>query len=257
MLATLILALIQQPVLIERYGLTETERERYDAIASELSEPDLPEWAGDYTGILLAPRSGFMLITPTCMGPDVATGSVHGHGDRVELTFGAAHGRTVTWWLVPWGDRRYLIPQRMLGMFCMHVNDGFEPRAPEVGYGFDMRTIGTYERPHGLPQVPERWQPLLLPSPLRTCILRVQRTRVEKRPGVDESIEVRVLLRLGKNDGVHPGLGFYLGRSGSVLGYVERVNASTCIVLAQRESKWRPLQVGEYAGTTNDAWRWR
>jgi hypothetical protein len=249
MLAALILTLAQQPGLVDRDGMTSVDREKRNAIFSELTETGLPEWAGNYAGIVLAPRSGFVMVTKMCMGPIVSTGSVHADGNRLELHFDEVPARSVTWWLVPWDTRRYLVPEHQMSLFCMLVNDGTEPRIEFQGWPA-MRTVGPRHRDRGLPVLPERWQSLVLASPLKARILHVEQTRGERKQySADDDIAVRVMLRLGSNDDVQPGLGFYLGRNGYVRGFVEHVGASTYIVLAERDSSALRLRPGDYVGT--------
>jgi hypothetical protein len=249
MLAALILTLAQRPVLLDR--MTRVERDKRAAILSELGEPGLPEWAGEYTEFVLAPRSGFMDTHHSCMGSYYSTGSVRADGTRLELTLDGSPRCAVTWWRVPWDARRYLVPEDQLSTFCMLVNDGTEPRTEFEGW-FDMRTVGTQQLPQGLPVLPERWQLLLLASPLKSRILRVERAPARPKPySADHDLESRVMLRLGSNDGVRPGLGFYLGRNGFVRAFVESVESSACVVLVDEryERLAKYLKPGDYAGT--------
>jgi hypothetical protein len=249
-LAQLCLALIQQPQLVDRDGLDVVQRARRNAIQRELAEPNVPDWAGVYEGCMLAPRSGFLVTSPTCMGPRVTDGRVRAEGHRLELRSNDDPERVRVWWSVPWGARMYLVPERSMRDFCVQVNDGREPRT-FGNFGPMMRLLDMDRTACGRPELSEPWSSLILDAPLTTRILRIERRALIAGSTKERETETRVTLHLGRSDGVRADQGFHLGKPWQVMGFVERVDATACIVLvdANDEKNAFALRVGDVAST--------
>jgi hypothetical protein len=71
-------------------------------IKQELLRKGLPDWAGEYGGygryMLIAPRSGFYEVRPTCMEPPFRYfGSVRADGRRLELRYAQTSKSDQVW----------------------------------------------------------------------------------------------------------------------------------------------------------------
>lgn len=249
-LALLCLALLQQPQLVDRDGLDVLQRARREAIQRVLAEPNAPDWAGIYEGCMLAPRAGFLVTTPNCMGSQVSGGRVRADGHRLQLKPDDDPERVKVWWSVPWGARMYLVPERSMRDFCVQVNDGREPRT-FGNFGPTMRVLDMDRTACGRPELPEPWSSLILDAPLTTRISRIDRRALIAGCARVRETETRVTLHLGRRDGVRADLGFHLGKPWQVMGFVERVDATACIVLvdADDEKNASALHVGDFAST--------
>jgi hypothetical protein len=257
MLAFLIALVVQVVPATGRDGLTVAERRHRDAILREMGEPDLPAWGGSYSNppwvtCYLAPRAGFIHIVGSDLGPIVSYAAVRASGNRLELTFEERPEAPVVYWSVPWGVRRYLIAEFRMHEFCALVNAGDEPRGngeegwPLVHPADLNRTVS------GKPQVPQAWKELLLDAPIEARILRIDRRAVRAVRRYGRERETRVFLHVGTASGVRRDLGFFLGRGRRPLvGYVERVDRTACIVLLTEyyEDDSDRLRIGDYAGT--------
>lgn len=182
-------------------------RAREEAIRRENWTHDAPPWAGTYTSghgsLSIAATSGAVTSTESCMGPMVGGYDVVVDGRRLEFSSDEAPHRARVWWYVPWDGRDYLIPEFLLADFCARVNEGLEPRAEADGYGH-LRASHVGKRVRGLPEVPAAWRSLLLTSPIESRVLRAW-----NRPA--RGVEVveprrRVMIDVGRANGVHPGL---------------------------------------------------
>jgi hypothetical protein len=223
--------------------------ERKAQILRELEEPGLPGWAGEYTKLLLAPRSGSFREVESCFALHHELGTIAADGNRIEITREGPSPRTTAYWSVPWGARHYLVPEGEMRRFCMQINDGTEPRISVFGLPLLRQDSGSAT---GKPELPERWARLLLDAPLETTVLAITRCRGEFIDGHPRPVATRVVLPLGTQDGVTPELGFHLGRKRYwIRGYVESVDVASCILLldASCEGSAEHLEVGSYAGT--------
>lgn len=250
MLAWIAWVSLQLPASRGTDGLTHEERERKALIQREFGDEDLPDWAGRYTGLMIAPRNGFEFESPSCMGPIVSFGSVRAEGRRLELTFEEEPSIPTVWWSVPWGERMYLIQDWSMREFCALVNDGTEPRTNSGGWPA-MRPYDPGRLAPGRPQVPARWQPLLLDHPITARVLRIDRRAVVPLRRYDPETETRIMLHVGTRDGVQLDLGFHFGKGPSVRGFVESVDSTACIVRLTElsESLSDRIAPGDFAGT--------
>jgi hypothetical protein len=73
---------------------------------------------------------------------------------------------------VPWGGRRYLIPEKERLVFCSIVNLGAIPKYMRSG-PFSLREVDRRKPPAGRPEVPPEWSPFLLLKPVTGTITEV------------------------------------------------------------------------------------
>ncbi|GIK16956.1 MAG: hypothetical protein BroJett003_19200 [Planctomycetota bacterium] len=71
----------------------------------------------------------------------------------------------VRWRIVPWGERRYLIPDGQIIRLCNAINLGEEPRDGPQGWALLRRGDAT-RRVTGDPELPEAWRGFLLKEPI-------------------------------------------------------------------------------------------
>jgi len=111
--------------------------------------------------------------------------------------------------LVPWKPRAFLVAEEKLVTFCNAVNAGAEPSR----VWWIVSKDGVREtRPEGLPEVPGEARKLLLSSPLRGSVVKVERPEIvetvkngdceERRKTQSASVRVS----LGARDGLLKGM---------------------------------------------------
>lgn len=161
------------------------KRERILAEIKKLGDHD---WAGEYysgdgmgvnTSLTLAPRSGYVFEWHGCLGLyDRNYGDVDWRAGRIRLTFTFKNSReglqgiAPVLILVPWGERRYLVPSNEIVEFCNNVNQGREPRPGEHGF-FLLRRGDEDKEVEGFPKVPAKYRDYLLPKPVEATIIAV------------------------------------------------------------------------------------
>lgn len=211
-------------------------QEHYQRIASELaaiknSPPRQPvwacEWAGTYRApnsirpwrhmIHLAPQSGFYYGWYTCgQGPFAFNygpiAESFDDGVRVSPQLPIDNERSLAadrFYFVRWGERHYLIPEnRMLRL----VNDynWFGPRAADI-MNLPLRELEWSLPACAAPELPERWDRLLMDAPFITEI-----TGIVGLKELRSDYEVRVSLRAGAACGVFMGMELRTGDSESL-----------------------------------------
>jgi hypothetical protein len=154
-----------------------------------------PQW---YRTLFVAPKGGCVFASTGCMGQ-------HGNGlydknygkatyteGRIRLSFKYRNvregfaGISEELILVPWAERRYLMPVDEMIKFCNNVNAGMEPRTPDSAFGHHLLHRGDDKRKvSGLPQVPEEYRRYLLAKPVEADLVTVGTYTNEETAGYD------------------------------------------------------------------------
>jgi hypothetical protein len=216
------------------------------------------EWAGEYfTGdglatnieIKLAPKSGITYTWRGCLGlydgnrGDVAEAFPGGLKLRLAIPPDAGISRFMseTLYFVPWGDRRYLVPQTQMLKLVNNYNEGGHAR--EKMRGIPLRVEGGDPRnipettPPGRPRLPPEYARLIVEKPLS---LRVTKASALPQQNVTRGVDVRetkLELDGGLNQGVYVGMEFTY-RRGQWFGTVridrveETTSAATCTIFS-------------------------
>lgn len=200
-------------------GLAEVERE-----LAALAGPH--PWAGRYEG----PNRGFggknIFLTPSgryCInhtfdfgsGGYSACGRMSLAGDRFVSSSGAAWETQAPegppFMIVPWGKRRYLVPERQMLDFVNDVNNGKEPRETRRLGSFvaHLRSGDEAFVVEGPPSLPAEYERLLRPTPISTRVTRAGLPRglllasfYSLRRGVAFPTITTVILGAGMDSGV-------------------------------------------------------
>ncbi|GMU35827.1 MAG: hypothetical protein KJ057_01660 [Phycisphaerae bacterium] len=142
-------------------------------------EPDRSRFLGDYEGgcdhegtlVLKLRADGGFLYDEACEVAARYEGRWSIREDLVELEpeVDAATESypklPVRWRLVPWGERRYLIPDGQIIRLCNAINLGEEPRDRPQGWAL-LRRGDASRRVTGDPELPEAWRAFLLKQPI-------------------------------------------------------------------------------------------
>ncbi|MCG3132413.1 MAG: hypothetical protein FLDDKLPJ_03252 [Phycisphaerae bacterium] len=143
------------------------------------TEPDRSRFLGDYEGrcdheatlVLNLRADGRFLYDEGCEAAARHEGRWSIREDVVELEpeFDAATESypklPVRWRLVPWGERRYLVPDGQIIRLCNAINLGEEPRDGSQGWAL-LRRGDASRRVTGEPDLPEAWRAFLLKEPI-------------------------------------------------------------------------------------------
>ncbi|MCR4295441.1 MAG: hypothetical protein NUW21_07890, partial [Elusimicrobia bacterium] len=172
-----------------------------------------------FSTIYLAPSGRYCNVTWWDMG-----GAETGECGRVRLD----EDRLVEgWWarkwgsnrrdappflLIPWGVRRYLIPEDRIIDFINDVNAADEPRFGRRYSSAYLRSDGRDALVLGHPDVPEKYRTLLLPAPLMTTAVEIgSRTNIVTRYDTyeDEDCGAPASFDAGSSSGVFVGMKLY------------------------------------------------
>lgn len=177
--------------------------EREWALRAELSMLIGHDWAGSYLDggghtrktLMLAPDNGFSFAWHGCLGLyDRNHGTVRQEGRRLLLDCAWDNDRPglpklpTELHIVPWGERRYLIPADRMVDFTTWIHRGYEPRRIDRG-GFLLRRGDALRPVSGRPELPPPWQAYLLDAPIEATILAVGR-ETERPAGSDRFVTV-------------------------------------------------------------------
>lgn len=191
-------------------------------VEAELSQQQKQPWVGEYErsfqSFLLAPQSGFFLFR----GSDYrywscAWGQVEVSKSRIKLIpdesvpVEGTRGVALSWTIVDWGKRQYLIPTDDLLDFANSVNNGYEPsyRFPGLGGSFFKKKGDEDLRVTGFPNVPESYRRYLLTNPIRGSVTSLGNSTVEKIDGGKTDVRTTTLtLNVGSKHGVLVGMRF-------------------------------------------------
>ncbi len=200
----------------------ELVRGRLATIEAETSGAPRNEWAGVYssyngptnsTYLAWSPSKGFIVWWENCSHPLQARVNYGG----AQLTDGAlrlvpqlpeSHPRTyaITSEYIPvrWGEQRFLIPSNRLVNFSYAVNSRSERQIESF-----LLNRADREKPrNGLPDVPPEYRRYLRMRPITATIAGFRET--------DERWYPRIILNIGRAEGVVPQMNFYLSRPRNV-----------------------------------------
>jgi hypothetical protein len=185
---------------------------RRAAIVEETRSLADHRWAGEYyvgdglgvnVSLSLAPANGFVFTWHGCLGL-----YDQNWGEVSEDEAGVIHlkcafdnnregfqGIATEMLLVPWGERRYLVPVDEMVAFCNHVNTGSADREGRHTL-FAMRRGDERKRIDGAPDVPERYRRFLLAKPITATIVEVD--------GAEFTVDV------GARDGAFVGMQMFI-----------------------------------------------
>jgi hypothetical protein len=192
---------------------------------AELERLDGHPWAGEYfagdglgvnRSLTLAPEAGFTFTWTGCLGLyDRNFGAVSARGQELRLSFvfendqEGFRGLAPDLTLVPWGERRYLVPNDEIAAFCSAVNSGSEPRTSLRGNHLLRRGDEQLEVT-GTPELPDGYCDLLLPAPLLATVRSVGPTRSWLGRADTEFHETPITLDQGHRHGLRAGMALYV-----------------------------------------------
>lgn len=233
-------------------------------IHSELQAIPPHPWAGHYyfgdglgtnIYVALAPAAGLVYTWRGCLGLyEFDHGTVVETGtNRIRVQFqdkrtpGLFSGKSWELVVVPWGDRRYLIPVEKMVDFVNAVNLGREPRSDAHGL-FLLRRDDETKKVSGKPKLPKKFAQFILQRPVDPKITAVGETVVEE--GSSEllrQVMVKATIDRGKSHGLFPGMELaivseppllFLGLEGRVVSVGEKtaVVSLTHLLLTQGEA---------------------
>ena len=195
--------------------------DRLLAIERELDHLPKHPWAGRYAligfggptrpSIWIAPNAGVCQVRRGCTGVTWTGGTVRPIDER-RLHVALTTRRELdppsaeTWHVVPWGDTRYLVADRLMQTFCNAVNAGrnvYHPRlVPDAGAAA-MPPYG--DRPFGWPQVPAKFAPYLLRHPVHAHVFELGEKETLERRGRTITRH-HATIGAGELDGLLPGM---------------------------------------------------
>jgi hypothetical protein len=178
-------------------------------------------WAGEYYGgdglgvnrsLTLAPEAGFTFTWEGCLGLyDRNFGAITARGQELQLSFvfendqEGFRGLAPDLTLVPWGERRYLVPSDEIAAFCSAVNGSTEPRRSLRGNHL-LRLGDEQLEVVGTPELPDGYCDLLLPTPILATIQSVGATRSWLGKADIEFHEIPITLDQGHRHGLRVGM---------------------------------------------------
>lgn len=149
--------------------------------------------------LILHPDGRFAFEWNGCLGTyDQRRGFVKDLGDRLVL------GKE-TYWVIGWGERRYLVEDRELEDFGNAINSRAEPRWEPQGL-FYLRREDENKSATGLPDLPERARLMLHAEPLSARVVAVSTPSVVRHEAGFEEVVLDVALDAGARRGVLPKL---------------------------------------------------
>lgn len=162
--------------------------------------------------LYLAPGSGFVFEWRGCLGVyDRNFGAVTTTNGVIHLSFVFTNrqegfrGIEPAFFVVRWGDRRYLIPTNDVVEFCNSVNLGWESRDSVRGFHL-LRNGDEKIKVDGFPDLPAGYERYLLKEPILAKIIAVEPHSF--RPSVVEwkFKDTPVVLDVGMKQGLLPGM---------------------------------------------------
>ncbi len=240
--------------------------QKQETIQKEITTLKDHAWAGEYFygfphgncyTLTLAPESGFTYINNGCAGVyRLNYGTVMCDGSKITLhpaltaDLEFRHQLPTEFYLIPWGQRRYLIqPDEMLA-FCNAVNLRREPREFNYGEFFlctdgESLTLKTPAEKH--PTVPEAFRHYLMP-PTQVKVLAVG----ERRDGLEENDCSQTRLTLDKGEDT----GFFVGLKFDALGKEEEAGFwSLTVTKVEKTQSEAMLLQRENAGMPEVGWK--
>jgi len=229
-----------------------------ERIQAEVAATPGHPWAGEYymgdglgvnVSVWIAPKAGYVFHWHGCLGLyDRNYGAVTESNGVLRLSFTFPNeqkgfqGIAGEFVLVPWGERRYLIPTGELAEFCNSYNSGRikfrsgHDELDELDFGRGrhlVRVNDGYKKNSGLPEVPEAWRNCLLAEPITAAIIKIGETT--RRPSrMDwEFLDHAVTLDAGKDKGVFKGMGFYFKKHAATFTITEVGETTSQAVLTR------------------------
>jgi len=203
----------------------QTESGLRSKITAELKTLGDHPWAGSYyqgdgkgvnQRLLLSPKAGFVFTWHGCLGLyDRNHGEVRAENDKLTLKFTYPNSRkgfqgiAGDLVLIPWGERRYLVPADGLAEFCNAVNSGGEPRNHAQGH-FLLRDKDWEKKVDGTPKLPGEFAGFLLKEPIQGKIVAVGESKTREGSSGIRFRTTTVTLNVGKKQGVLLGMRFFL-----------------------------------------------
>lgn len=170
-------------------------------------------WAGFYyfgdglgtnVSLSIAPENGFAYTWSGCTGLyDQDYGEAIWEENHLKLSFTLENNRSENLYLpelipVPWGERLYLVPSKLMYAFCNEINAQSEPRNRAHGQFF-LRRDDWKKQVEGKPKLPEQYMPYLLDKPVNAEIIAV-----DESTNVGPMVLAKVTINKGKKDGLLP-----------------------------------------------------
>ena len=221
---------------------------------------DNSAWWGEFPaaghGFLASPKGGVVYVRGGHLGVEDSN-----HGDIIDV---ASNCITVAWaidpslsksfwdggigrpglssrlWIVPWGDRQYLVADAGMVGFCNDVSNGstlFFPFKMQDGKARPRGGRYSTPRPPGLPGVPPEYRAFLLPRPTDIPVIELAPTiSLPFRGGTQILVQGKV--GAGSTSGLLPGMQFPLeGHVGEaqIVSTSETVSEFRCLVSHGRE----------------------
>ena len=200
---------------------------RWETIKQETANLPADGWAGVYraengptttTHLAWSPTTGFMVWWENCSRPwqaRVNYGAAQLINSFLRLTpqlsedHPRAYATAPEYVPVKWGEQRFLIPSDRLINFSYAVNSTSSRQI----YSF-LVNLEDYQKPRsGLPNVPPEYRRYLRMRPLAATITGLRET--------DERWYPRIILNIGRADGVVPQMNFYLSRPRNIYMLLE------------------------------------
>jgi hypothetical protein len=198
----------------------ETKRWR---IEKEIKSLGRHEWAGKYDRYLglgyayslsVAPNLGFVASWRTCTHSLYRYGKARFEKGILKLTFEDSSDSSTfiasEYYVVRWGERRYLIPLGEMIDFCNSINSGAEHCQLCESRFFLIR--GSQEHiPKGMPKLPSKYASYILKEPIHTEIASIDKRYTKTDKDTESTYEVtEVTLNVGAANGIKEGIEFYV-----------------------------------------------
>lgn len=241
-------------------------------IQEEIGHRKNHEWAGEYyegdglgenVTFTIAPKHGYVFEWRGCLGVyDRNYGSVTITNSRILLSFAFTNkqeefaGVANEFMLIPWGDRKYVVPANDVVGFCNDVNSGREPRKQAYGR-YLLRRGDEAKKVSGNPTVPSKFQTCLLKEPIEASITRILKTSTRPSRADFQFNDATVAINAGKKQGLRPGMELYvtdpdrLVETVTVLSVVEDASEG---IITQTDKDDPTPQVG-WKLSTSPPWR--
>jgi hypothetical protein len=162
----------------------------------------------------------------------------------------------LTFYIVRWSDRVYLVESRRLIHFCNDVNSGSGRRQSPLWLDYYVRDHDLRHNVCGFPDVPERVKSYLLAAPITVKILKLCRRKKKALVlGYGELVgDMSLVIDKGRRHGVKAGMRFHPrsdNLSGSIYAYSVRDSTSELLVEAiwSPDGEQQPLKKGGQLST--------
>jgi len=209
----------------------EETAKRAEIIGAEIAAKPEHPWAGEYrmgdglgvnVSVWIAPDAGYVFAWHGCLGLyDRNYGAVAESNGVIRLSFTYPNERkgfqgiAEEFFVIAWGERRFLIPTDKMADFCNSVNSGMINSPFGRGWGMHLERMGGEDKEvEGFPDVPGEWKKCLFEEPVTAKITAVGATT--RRPSVCDwdFVDVAFTADAGADKGVFKGMEFYC-RAGS------------------------------------------